>query len=246
MNRSQTSDIPYCLAIIPARGGSKGIPQKNITPVGGHPLIAWTIVAAQHAKHISRAILTTDSLSIAEIGQQYGIEVPFLRPSELALDDTPGIAVILHAVRQMADCRPELVVGLQPTSPLRSARDIDAAIEMAVEKKADAVVSVTRAAEHPYWMKRIDTEGRMRDFIQQDHPITRRQLLPPAYVLNGAIYVVRTEVLLERETFYTENTYAYLMPPERALDIDSAWDLYLADLLLTDQRSLGNGELGKT
>ena len=245
MNRVQISETPYCLAIIPARSGSKGIPQKNVATVGGYPLIAWTIAAALHARHISRAILTTDSVAIAEIGQQYGIEVPFLRPADLARDDTPGIEPILHAVRQLADCAPDLVVTLQPTSPLRTASDIDMAIELAVERQADAVVSVTPAANHPYWVKQVDTQGRISDFIKQDPPITRRQLLPPAYVLNGAIYVVRRDILLERQTFYTKNTYAYVMPPERSLDVDSAWDLHIADLLLADQPLSGKSELGQ-
>lgn len=223
------------LAIIPARGGSKGIPNKNIALVGGQPLIHWTIAAARAAASIQRVVVTTDSPLIAEIARQCGAETPFLRPPELAQDETPGLDPILHAVRWLAEhegYKPPWVMCLQPTSPLRSAEDIEAAVELAQRKQADAVVSVAPLGHHPCWIKRVDEEGRLREFISSDQPSARRQDAPPAYVLNGAIYLARRDVLLERETWYTERTYAYVMPPERSLDVDTPWDLYLADLIL--------------
>jgi len=192
---------------------------------------------------VERIIVTTDVEPIAGVARRYGAEVPFLRPRELAQDDTPGIAPVRHAVQWLAeheDYRPDLVLCLQPTSPLRTAADIQAAIDLARCKQADAVVSVTPAIHHPCWMKLVDEEGRLKDFITPAQPITCRQELPPVYALNGAIYLARSTVLLERGTWYTERTYAYVMPPERSLDVDTPWDLYLVDLVLRDKSEQGH------
>ncbi len=162
-----------------------------------------------------------------------------MRPADLAQDDTPGIEPVLHAAHWLNEndgYRPDLIMLLQPTSPLRIPEDIDRAIELIREKKADAVVSVTPVEEHPYLMKRIDGAGRMTDFIKLEQPIDRRQDLPEIYVLNGAIYLARYEVLVEQKTFYTDNTLSLVMPVERSLDIDTPWDLYLADLILKDRQ----------
>ncbi|MCJ7700001.1 MAG: acylneuraminate cytidylyltransferase family protein [Anaerolineales bacterium] len=226
------------LAIIPARGGSKSIPDKNIIEVGGKPLLAWTILAAQNSSNIDRLVVTTDDPKIAEVAEEYGAEVPFLRPTELAQDDTPGITPIIHAVNWLSanqNYKSDYVLNLQPTSPLRTGADIDAALMLATEKIADGVVSVIQPKHHPYWTQSINSEGRMVDFFSQGTNITRRQDLPPAYALNGAIYLVETQVLLSLQTWYTDKTYAYLMPPERSLDIDTPWDLYLVDLILRNK-----------
>lgn len=236
---TQMNPTGRVLAVIPARGGSKGIPNKNIAPVAGRPLIAWTIAAAQEARCVERVVLTTDSPVIAEVAREYGAETPFLRPPELAEDDTPGIVPILHAVGWLDEHEgycPDYVMALQPTSPLRTAQDIEAAARLAWEKAADGVVSVCPAKHHPYWMKKIAEDGRMADFLPIDREYTRRQDLPPVYALNGALYLVRREVLVQRETWYTDRTYAYVMPPERSLDVDTPWELYLADLILRERR----------
>ena len=228
------------LAVIPARGGSKSIPDKNIVILAGRPLLAWTILAARSAHSVDRVIVTTDAPAIAEVAQGYGAEVPFLRPSELAQDDTPGIAPILHAVqwlRKHENYYPDWIMCLQPTSPLRTSQDIDTAVELALAKNADAVVSVMPAHHHPYWMKSVDSEGRMQNFMTPDRPVSRRQDLPPVYMLNGAIYLVRSDILLAQQSWYTDKTYAYAMPSERSLDIDSRWDLHLVDLILGDEAS---------
>jgi CMP-N,N'-diacetyllegionaminic acid synthase len=229
---------PVCLAIIPARGGSKGIPGKNLKLLADKPLIAWTIETALAATLLDRVIVSTDSAEIMNVAVRYGAEVPFKRPEDLAQDDTPGVAPVLHAARWLEEnegYRPDFIMLLQPTSPLRISDDIDNAIDLAVKRKADAVVSVTPAEAHPYWMKRIHDDGRMTDFIKLDQPMERRQDLPPLYVLNGALYLARYEILMERETFDTDNTFSFIMPPERSLDIDTPWDLYLADLILKDR-----------
>lgn len=224
------------LAIIPARSGSKGIVDKNIQLLRGHPLIEYSIEAARRAASIDRVIVSTDSAKIATMAASLGAEAPFLRPPELAQDDTPGIDPILHAVEWLRDqerYQPDLVCCLQPTSPLRTAADIDAALAVAAAKRADAVVSVTAALQHPRWMKCVDADGRVSDFLPGATPVARRQDLPPVFALNGAIYLGRTDVLLSRRTWYTERTYAYIMPAERSLDIDTAWDLALAEWALS-------------
>lgn len=226
------------VGIIPARGGSKAIPKKNVASLAGRPLIAWTITAALCSPALNRVIVSTDDAKIAEVAQQWGAEVPFLRPAELAQDDTSGIEPVLHAVRWLDEhegYRPDYVMVLQPTSPLRTAEDIEAAMQLARERQADGVVSVCSVHQHPCWMKRITEDGRLTDFLPLDSAYTCRQDLPPVYALNGAIYLARREVLLERQTFYTDRTYGYIMPPERSLDIDTPWDLHLADLILKER-----------
>lgn len=226
------------IAVIPARGGSKGIPRKNIAMVAQKPLIAWTIQAAQSSQYLSQIIVSTEDEEIARVAQQWGAKVPFLRPPELSRDDTPSIDPILHAVswlEKQENCSPTYIMLLQPTSPLRTAYDIDTAIEIAYQQQVDSVVSVTPSHHHPYWCKRVTETGKLTDFLNLEKAYTRRQDLPPAYALNGAIYLVRREVLLQKKTFYTDNTYAYSMPEERSLDIDTPWDLYIVNLILQDR-----------
>ena len=221
--------------MIPARGGSKALPGKNIAPLGGKPLIVWTIDAAKASRVISRTLVTTDDSEIAEVARRHGAEVPFMRPSELAADTTPGNAPLFHALHwleQHDGYRPSLVVLLQPTSPLRTGADIDAAIDLFADPEIDAVVGVTAAEHHPYWIKTVDANGRMRSFIEQQERIATRQELPPAYRINGAIYAARMTTLETAGDWYTPRTAAYIMPFERSIDIDTAWDLTCAGLLL--------------
>lgn len=222
-------------AVIPARGGSKSVHKKNTALVGGKPLIYWTITAALQSRQLARVIVSTDDPEIAAVARAAGAEVPFLRPAELARDDTPGIAPILHAIDWFAQSEayaPDAVMCLQPTSPLRTVEDIDNAVALSQHADADAVVSGVIAAQHPYWMKQTDASGRVRPFLDLATPPTRRQDLPAVYALNGALYLARRTVLIERETWYTDRTYLYIMPEERSLDIDTPWDLHLADLVL--------------
>ena len=224
------------LAIVPARGGSKGVPGKNIKVTGGQPLIVWTIQAALRAISVARTVVTTDSQKIAAVAKMHGAEVPFLRPEELAGDETPGILPILHTLNWLAEFegyRPDYVCCLQPTSPLRTSQDIDAALRVLVEKQADAVVSVTPAKHHPSWLKTMDEEGRVKAFLDRGENADNRQDLLPLYALNGAIYLARRTIIQDFRTWYTERTYAYVMPASRSLDIDTVDDLSLADLLLS-------------
>lgn len=229
------------VAIVPARGGSKGVPRKNLCKVGGRPLIAWTIEAAVAAKGIDRVLLTTDSEEIAAIGRRFGAETPFMRPVEYAGDATPMIDSIMHAVEWLRDFDKfefEYVMCLQPTSPLRTVEDIEKAVRMMAISGDDGVVSVCEASDHPLWVKRITCDSSLSDYIQQEDATTRRQDLPKALALNGAIFMAKRTVLEEKRGWYTNRTRPLLMPPERSLDIDTAWDLRLADLILRDREGI--------
>lgn len=223
--------------LITARGGSKGLPGKNIAYAGGRPLIEWSIKAA-YGSCIGRCFVSTDSEEIAEVCRKAGAEVPFLRPAALAADDTPHVDVLLHALDWMeaVDLFPDYLVLLQPTSPLRLAIDIDSAIEIARTNDADSVISVVDSPVHPYWVRSLDEKGRIQDFMKWpiDSGYLRRQILPSAYAMNGAVYVLKAQTFREQRTYFTDRTYGYIMPRERSLDIDTAWDLKVADLLLSN------------
>jgi N-acylneuraminate cytidylyltransferase/CMP-N,N'-diacetyllegionaminic acid synthase len=223
--------------LIPARGGSKSIPEKNIAQVGGKPLIAWTILAACAAPGIERVVVSTDSPRIAQVAAEYGAEVPFLRPAELAQDDTPSMDVLVHALfwlEQEQAYLPDYVALLQPTSPLRTATDISTAIRLAREKNASCVIGVCPVSQHPFWMQTISQDGLLLPYLQTEK-ITRRQDLPSLFVPNGAIYLAQREWILEKRSFYSDQIYAYVMPPERSIDIDEPWELKLVDLILQNQ-----------
>lgn len=226
------------LALVPARGGSKGIPRKNITLLAGKPLLHWTIEAALACDRIERVLVSTDEPEIADVALACGADVPFLRPAVLASDEAPGIDPVLHAVRWLEEregYRPEWVALLQPTSPLRSTDDIRGALALGEGRGAAAVVSVTEAAQHPWWMKTMGEGGRLRDWSEVPERATRRQDLPPAYALNGAIYLVQRRALMAQESLAPEPCLGFEMPPERSLDVDTAWDLHLAHLILTER-----------
>jgi CMP-N,N'-diacetyllegionaminic acid synthase len=227
------------LALLAARGGSKGVARKNLAPVAGKPLIAWVLEEARRCAAIDDLVVTTDDAEIAAVARDFGARTPFLRPAHLAQDDTPGMAPLLHALRWLIaneGSQPDLVMPLQATSPLPTAADMNAAISLLQERRAEAVISVTPVAHHPYWTKRLDAAGRLTDFIAQEQPVRRRQDLPPAYALNGALELVRTGVLLERPDDYARCALGLVLPAERALDIDTPWDLHLADLILKARR----------
>lgn len=203
------------------------------------PLIAWTIDAALASPSIDRVVVSTDDAGIAEVARAQGAEVPFMRPPELAQDETPGIEPVLHGINWLDEnqgYRTEYVMLLQPTSPLRTWQDIEKAVELASAKQADSVLSVTPADNHPYRMKLVDSEGRMKDFRRAPRRGIQRQELPPVYGLNGAIYLVKRQVLLQRRSWFGDRTYAYVMEPKQSLDIDTPWDLYLAELILRDRQ----------
>ncbi|RLB68939.1 MAG: acylneuraminate cytidylyltransferase family protein [Deltaproteobacteria bacterium] len=225
------------LAIVPARSGSKGLPKKNIRILGDKPLIAWSIDAGRQSRYIDSITVSTDSQEIAVIAKQWGGEVPFIRPADLATDAAKGIDAILHAIHWHHDNDEQfdLVLVLQPTSPLRTADDIDRAIELLFEKKAGAIVSVCLVDHHPWWCNSLPKNGRMKDFLRPEILNTNRQELPPFYRLNGAIYVADIDFLEKTHSFMTDETFAYIMPTEASVDIDNAFDFKLAEVLLAEQ-----------
>lgn len=226
------------LCLIPARGGSKSIPGKNLANLAGRPLIVHTISAALAASTIERVVVSTDSPEIAKVAHAHGAQVPFMRPTFLAQDETAGIESIIHAVEWLADnegYKPEWIACLQPTSPLRRAEDIDEAMRLALKMGVDAVVSITPTWHHPYHMHSIDKQGILRDYQKFDRIYSRRQDLPTLYAQNGAVFLIRRNILLDQQTLFPKRTYGYVMPAERSLDIDTPWDFYLARLILADR-----------
>lgn len=222
------------LAIIPARGGSKGIPNKNLIPLADKPLIGWTIDAAKGSKYIDRLILSSDSQAIIDYAISAGCEAPFVRPAELAQDDTPGIAPVLHATEAL-DKKYDLVVLLQPTSPLRETEDIDSCIEKSVAH-ATSCVSVTEPDKSPYWMYTLnEADGKMQPLLKTD--AMRRQDLPKVYALNGAVYVAETSFLLVHKSFLTSDTVASIMPKIRSVDIDDMMDLEWAEVVMKKKKN---------
>lgn len=221
------------LAIVPARGGSKGVPRKNVRLVGGKPLIAWTIIAAREAKRVDRVILSSDDPEIIATARDWHCEVPFVRPAELASDTASMLDVVHHAV---ASCGQDSdwIVLLQPTSPLRSAEDIDMAVAACERSGAPACVTVTLADKSPFWMFFREPSGHMKPVIDDARSLAyRRQDLPPIYTLNGAVYVARREWLTGRRSFLSEQTICHVMPRDRSLDVDTEHDISLVEAFLS-------------
>lgn len=222
------------LAVIPARGGSKGLPGKNILPVGGKPLISYTIDAARSSPSIDRLILSSDDQAIMDAAREWGCEVPFRRPGALATDTATTIDVILHALDELPGY--EVVVVLQPTSPLRTGHDIDEACRVFLESGAPACVSVSPVEQSPYWMYTVGERNRLQPVVPQRPASTRRQDLPTVYAPNGAVYIADAGWLREERAFITDETVPYVMPAARSIDIDNAEDLeaFRARLSQTD------------
>ena len=216
------------LAIIPARAGSKGIPGKNKRLMCGQPLIAWTIAAAQAAHSVDEIVVSTDDEEIADIAVGMGISVPFLRPAELAQDDTPGIEPVLHTLSLMRDF--DSVVLLQPTSPLRTSADIDAIVDLANVRQANSVVSVCVNMKPIQWNFIIQAGGNLTPLLDHD-PILRRQDAQMTYALNGALYYFEVPWFLKAKKFFDDETLGFIMPRERSIDIDTAFDWMIAELL---------------
>ncbi|WP_188066256.1 cytidylyltransferase domain-containing protein [Brevibacillus brevis] len=223
------------LAIIPARGGSKGVPRKNIRELSGKPLIAWTIEEAKKSLYIDRVIVSTDDEEIAEVAREWGCEVPFLRPSEFAQDHTPGIDPVLHAMEMLPGY--DYAILLQPTSPLRITEDIDACLEHCVKQGANACVSVTLTDKSPYWMYHLSETNGLLPVLQSEQPVLRRQDAPDVYVLNGAVYVARSTWLQQTRTYLQAETIGFVMPKERSFDIDTQFDFTFAETIMNEKKT---------
>lgn len=218
------------LAVVPARGGSKGVPRKNIRPVADKPLLAWTAEEAIKSEYIDRLILSSDDLQIIDAGKALGLDVPFVRPSRLGLDHVTTEEVVLDILQRLPGY--DYVLVLQPTTPLRTVLDIDGCIRLCAEHKGRACITVTECEHTPYWMYRLDAESVATPFIDSEYLTKRRQEIPSVYMPNGAVFMAETAFFIQNRSFESDRTLAYVMPCNRSLDIDTEDDLIIADMLL--------------
>lgn len=221
------------LAVIPARGGSKGIPKKNILEVEGIPLVAYTLQESQKSKYLDRTIISTDDLEIKEVAEQYGGEVPFLRPVELAQDTSKTIDCIVHAVDSLKKLGEEYdyVVILQCTNPLRKAWHIDEAIETLLQSEEASLVSVSEVEEHPILMRTLNQDGTLQNLLNISSTV-RRQDFPSFYKVNGAIYIQKLDNNFNLESNLNDGKLAYVMEKKYAIDIDTLLDIYTVEFYL--------------
>lgn len=226
------------LYLIPARGGSKGLPGKNIAELGGKPLIAWTIEAALGAKHKGTVMVSTDSEEIAAISKKYGAFVPFIRPASLATDEASPIDVMFHALDWCRDHQlvADTLVLLQPTSPLRTSADIDGALALYEKKKPSGIISVCEADHHPLRSNVLPADGSMKGFVTEAARGKSRQELPVYYRINGAIYISGIKEFYQKKSIVNDDAFAYVMPSSRSVDIDLAIDLMVAGQLLATKK----------
>ena len=218
------------LGLIPARGGSKSVPRKNVRDLAGKPVIVWTIEAALACPTLDRVVVSTDDEEIARIARSHGADVPFMRPAGLALDDTPDLPVYRHVLAELG-AAPRVVAWLRPTAPLRTADDIAAALGLLDQTGADCVRSICLAEHHPSWMVTLD--GDRLEPLGDVARYFRRQELPPVYRLNGAVDVVRCAAVPPEGPLFAGDVRGYAMPAERSVDLDSELDFVLAEALLT-------------
>jgi CMP-N,N'-diacetyllegionaminic acid synthase len=229
------------LGVIPARGGSKSVPRKNIALLHGKPMLAYTIESAKNSQHLTHCVLSSEDPEIIAVARQYGAEAPFVRPAELATDTAPTLPVVQHATREMEN-REQLIfdyiVLLQPTTPLRLSKDIDAVLEKLILSGADSVVSVVDVgAYHPARMRQIVDDQLIELPIREAKEMQRRQDLPPVFIRNGAVYAVKREVVMEHNSMIGKVSRPYIMPEERSINVDSPLDFLLAEILIEKQVS---------
>jgi len=234
------------LALVPARGGSKGIPRKNIKFLAGEPLIAYTIREARKSKYITRLVVSTEDEEIARVAREHGAEVPFLRPAELALDDVTDLPLFQHCLGWLMKNQgysPDIVVHLRPTAPLRGVSHIDRAIELLLASpEADSVRSVCPAGQHPLKMWNIN-DGDLIPFVSPEfHGFKEaynmpRQKLPAAYIQNGAVDVVKAEVILHENSMTGNLIKAFVMDSDESVNIDSPLDWELAEILMKRRKT---------
>lgn len=214
------------LALIPARAGSKGIPDKNIKDFNGNPLIYWTIKTAFDSKCFNRVIVSTDSIAIADTAKKYGAEVPFIRKQELATDNSTVMEVALDLIQyvEKQNYQFDIITVLQPTSPLRDVDDILTAKTLMSENDTQAIVSVSPSPIHPQYIKKIDKNGFLRFYNETQKKVARRQDMDPVYHDNGSIYMIRRKVLTSQKTWFPSKTVPLVIPNERSVDIDTPKD----------------------
>jgi len=220
------------LCVIPARGGSKGVPGKNIKELGGKPLIAWSIEQAHASRLIDRTIVSTDSEEIARVSRRFNAEVPFLRPAELATDSAGTIDVLLHAMDWMEQKEHfsfDILLLLHTTAPLRTVQDIDNCLTMLIDDHYDNVFSVNDSHKNPYFNMVEPRGGTIR--LVKDGTFTSRQATPPVYDINCSIYAWQKDILREKKSLFLDRTHVYVMPKERSIDIDDPIDFKIVEAL---------------
>jgi len=227
------------LALIPARGGSKGVPRKNIKLLGGRPLLWYTAKAALGVSELTRVVLSTEDEEIAKVGRECGLEVPFLRPAELARDDSPTLPVIQHAVRQLESDNNhfDAVCLLQPTSPFRDTAIIKGCIKLFKEKDADSVITLLPVPErfNPYFMYFKKSSGELKYCMGKNTVAVRRQDVQPAYLREGSVYILRRNIIMDDNSLYGEHIVGYPVVSEKSVNIDSVEDWQLAEEILKER-----------
>jgi len=225
------------LGLVTARGGSKGVPRKNLKNLAGKPLVGWVIEAGLSSKYLDRLIVSTDDLEIAEVSRKFGAEVPFLRPPHLAADHSTSVDVALHAILGL-DKKYDYLVLLQPTSPLTTGRYLDEGVRLCIEKKVGACVSVSEPLTSPFDNYILEVDNYLTPLIK--HNYTRRQDYPPVFFINGVVCVTTTESLLNRKTFFPEgDLIGYQVPKEVSADIDTDFDFLWTEFLIQQTKQKG-------
>ena len=219
------------LAIVPARGGSKRLPRKNILSLAGKPLILWSIKAGSKSKYIDKLVVSSEDAEILEVSKKSGVQ-PIVRPKELATDEASSFSAVKHVVENIDETF-DFIILLQPTSPLRNEIHIDEALEFLVQKGADAVISVCEMEHSPLWSNTLPEDKSMEGFLKDDG--IRSQDLPKYYQINGAIYICKTARLMNEKTFFIDdNIFAYKMDRKSSVDIDVKEDLLVAETFMSD------------
>ena len=233
------------LCLVPARGGSKGIPAKNLRMLGDRPLLSYALEPAREAG-IKRVVLSTDSHAIADLGRSIGLEVPFMRPAELATDEAPMLPVVQHAVRAMDEegFSADIVVLLQPTSPFRRAEHVRAALDLLESARCDSVVSVVEVPRHfsPQYVMKVE-EGRLISYLPEGQRLVRRQDALPAYSRDGTVYAIRRQVIMELNSLYGEDCRPLIIPSDESINLDTAEDWALAESRLAERTRDSQGAL---
>jgi N-acylneuraminate cytidylyltransferase len=219
------------LAVIIARGGSKGVPRKNIKMAGGKPLIAWVIEAGKKSKYIDKLIVSSDDSEIISVAKSFGCDAPFIRPAEFAKDKSTSDDVIMHALNNILGF--DYVIAIQPTSPLLISKDIDGCIDFCISSNAESTVTVVEPEKSPYWTFIMGDGNKLLPVFEQKYFKQQRQELPVAYMPTGAIKIAESKWFLENKSFYSDSTVGYLIPKERSLDIDSELDFKVFEIIIS-------------
>ena len=227
---------PKILGVIPARGGSKSVPFKNLAPLNGKPMLVYTIEAAQKSRLLTHFVVSSENDRIIQVARQYGAPAPFVRPADLATDEAPSLPVVQHAVREMETREGivfDYVVLLQATSPLRNGADIDASLDKLIRTGAYSVVSVVRIAHHhPARMRFIENDMLVQLPMGEPKEMQRRQDLPPVYIRNGAIFATRRSVVMEQNSMLGKISRPYVMPESRSANVDTKFDFLVVEVIL--------------